>query len=225
VNRNPDRLRKTLVGSLPWVLVVSSVLWWAGRTARANEQDVSDAPGYVDGAVFRDIADQAPDHTTLVDVTLNGPMLKVLARAFASQDDQVAGLLTGLEAINAVIIGFDEKNDDLRERARREVRNMVQALPEQGWDRLARVREEGEDIHVLARRRNEELCGLIVLVSERKGREITFVNIVGKIDLGKMGLLGASLNLPGLERVPAEDKRPPEQAAPRRKPGDSRKKK
>jgi len=221
VNTNPKSLHAAPVSRLPWVLVVSSAFWWGARTAPAQERDVTYLPGYVNGDVFRDLADEAPDDTTLIDVTLDGPLLRVLAKSFASQNDQMGSILTGLEAINAVIIGFDEEAEPLMWRARQEIRDIVEDLPKHGWSRLARVREKDQEIYVLARHKGEDICGLAVLVSEQNGEQIIFVNIVGKIDLAKMGLLGEGLNLPGLIHVPAKEKRPAEQDAAEEESGET----
>ena len=66
------------------------------------------------------------------------------------------------------------------------------------WSRMASVRSQrqGEDVDVFLNMNNEQISGLVVIAA--KPRELTFVNIVGPIDLDALARLGGQSGIPRL---------------------------
>ncbi len=177
-------------------LVAFSVL--SARSVSAEERDRERSPGYVDGSVFLEFAGEDDE---LIEVSLNGPLLKVLGKAFTQQDPDLAKLVGQLDSISAVVIESDGKMD--MRRASELIKKLTRRLEDRGWERLARIREKDSRIIVMALHDGEVIQGLTVLVVEGDG-ELVFANIAGRIDLAQIGKLGAGFGFPGLDAIPAD---------------------
>ena len=75
---------------------------------------------------------------------------------------------------------------------------MIDNLKSQGWETVVRVREDGEDVNIQLKTRDNAIAGLVVLVTE-SGGESVFINIVGNISPKEIGRLGRALNIDPLE--------------------------
>ena len=72
------------------------------------------------------------------------------------------------------------------------------------WTKMASVRsrKEGQDVDVFLKLEKEKIVGLVVIAAQ--ATQLTFVNIVGPIDLDQLAALGGHFGGPELEI-----KRPP----------------
>lgn len=87
-----------------------------------------------------------------------------------------------------------------------------------------RVREKSETVNVYIRNNDEIIDGLVVLVFDRDDSEVVFANLVGSIDLAKIGELDGALEIPGLDALDdvdavAHDATPPPSKS--KKPGQT----
>ena len=82
------------------------------------------------------------------------------------------------------------------------VENTEKRLLKKGWERLARVQEEGGLVKVLMLPSGESILGLVVLVVEEN--EIVFANVAGNIDMAQLGSLAEKMDIPGLDELPTE---------------------
>jgi hypothetical protein len=172
----------------------------AGSAATPLERE----PGYVDSAPFLALA---TGDSELVEISVKGALLDALAQGFASEDAETSSLIARLKGINAVIVGLE--HDSARtEKAQALVRDTARRLDQAGWERLARVREKDTDVAVFIRSGAKAIDGLVVLAFERGESKLVFANIVGVIDLAKIGEIGEKLDLPGMDQIPKNGKRP-----------------
>jgi hypothetical protein len=170
----------------------------------APSSDLERAPGYVDGSAFLGLS---TEDSELVEISIKGALLQALSEGF-KDDTETSSIFSRLKGINAVIAGLD--HDPARtERALKLVRDTGKRLDQAGWERLARIREKDSDVGVFIRSGGKTIDGLVVLAFDREQSKVVFVNIVGVIDLAKIGEVGAKLDLPGLEAIPKDGKRTP----------------
>ncbi|MBI3848085.1 MAG: DUF4252 domain-containing protein [Planctomycetes bacterium] len=174
-----------------WLLGLVSVIGFAFPAIAADSKD-DHPPGWVDGSSLLKLAD---DEDVRVEVSLKGPLLKLISSAVGDDDAEVKDLVAGLESIDVLVVGLAEKS---RASAGEAIRKMSDSLKKKGWDTLARVHEEDTNVSVLINTTNKEIRGLVVLVVDEDEGELVFVNIVGTIDLDKLAKVSGDLDIPGL---------------------------
>lgn len=168
----------------------------------AKDPDVRHHPGFVDGSEF---AKLAGEDSELVEVNIGPSLLKAIARG-ADDDPEARSVLSGLVGVNAYIVGLD--HDASREgRAAQMVKDIARRLETSGWERLVRVREKSESVNVFVRSNEGTIDGLVVLTFDRDGSEVVFANLVGTIDLARLGDLKGTLDVPGLDAVDGPEKK------------------
>src|SRR5262249_31249390 len=131
-----------------------------------------------------------------VDVTLDGPLLQ-LALKLIPKDENLAGvrsLVAGLRGVYVRSYEFD--SDGAYTPA--DVEAIRSQLASPGWIRIVGVHslrnQETTDVFLMPQ--GDSLAGLAVLVAEK--RELTVVNVVGPIDLNKIGAIEGELGVPKL---------------------------
>jgi hypothetical protein len=172
----------------------------AGSSAARAEDKEKDAkgeehpPGYVDGSALGKL----PAHGgQVVEVTLKRPMLRVLSKTYAKKSKLMAGFLGRLHSVEAVVAEFDPVTFKL---AQAELQKITQRLDAEGWERLARIREDSQEIKVYALTDGDEIDGLVVcIVDGAIGGKVIFTNLAGRIDLSQMPFVYSYLEIPGLE--------------------------
>jgi hypothetical protein len=162
--------------------------------AAAADPDVSRLPGFVDGAAFCDLAGEDSE---VVEVHLGPSLLSALAKG-AADSKEGAALLSGLRSISACVVDL-EGDKDRTAKASKLVADAEARLERQGWERLARVREKGERVNVFVLNDNDVIRGLTILIIDRDEGQTVFVNLAGTIDLAKIGEIGDTLDVPGLD--------------------------
>jgi len=148
--------------------------------------------------------------TNVTDVSLDGPMLKLAAQAMDQTDKEeraTKDLISNLAGVYVKVFEFDKDN----QYSAQDVESIRAQLQGPGWSRTVNIREEKThettEVYLMKARDGDGVVGLAVLVAEP--RELTIVNIVGPIDMTKLGALG-SLGVV----MPQLKKREPEKAAP-----------
>lgn len=182
--------RRTMIVAVALVVQMGAASVWA------TDRDRSRHRGYVDGS---EVAELANDGDELIEVSIRGPLLRMVSEAIGQESEEMAGFIGQIVSISAVVVELDEDDDG---RARAVARDMTEGLENKGWEKLARVREDDMSVTVLVLfdDEGEELEGLTVLVFER-GDQFVFANIAGRIDLGLIGKLGLQLGIPGLKEL------------------------
>lgn len=176
-------LLTAMVSCLLLVLVSSPVI--------AESKSLDEVPGYVDGAAFVELAG---DDAVTVEISIHGGLLKMLG----SVDPELEELMGGLESIHAVIL--EAKDDETAAKILDLMRRIERRLLGQGWERLARVRDDDSEVKVLVLNDEEAILGLVVMVAGDDG-EFVFANIAGTLNLAAIKTLGESLDIPGLNEL------------------------
>lgn len=173
-----------VAGCLLLLVLVSS-------PAVAEKKDLSKVPGYVDGAGFIELVG---DEAVMIEVSIHGALLKVLA----SVDPELQELVGGLESIHAVILEADD--DKTAARILDLMRRTERRLMGQGWERLARVRDDETEVKVLVLNDDKAILGLVVMVAG-DDKEFVFANIAGTLNLAAIAAIGESFDIPGLDEL------------------------
>lgn len=134
-----------------------------------------------------------------VNITIDPAMLK-LASGFLKGDGDDAAvkeMLSGLKGIYVKVFEFDRENAYTPE----DVNAVRRQLASPGWSRLVTVdsKRDRELVEIYSWREGNESGGLAILVAEPM--ELTVVNIVGPMDLTKLGALQGQFGIP---RLPAD---------------------
>ncbi len=145
--------------------------------------------------------------TERVEVTLDGPLLQSVA-GFLSNNDKdsadVKKLLAGLKGVYVHSYQFDRDDayptQDLdAARARLKASN---------WGRIVQSvnRHDGENTEIYLKnvKNDADIPGLVIVAAER--RELTVVQIAGKIDPAQIGKLSGTLGIPDVSSKPAPPK-------------------
>lgn len=159
----------------------------------AQQKDYSSEPGYID---FGDL-ESLEKGSRVIDVLLEGNLLKLVGKFTESDDPELADLITGLKLIKAKVLQVTRDNEkELTER----FNSVEKQLKDKNWSMLVRIRDEGENVNVYLKSNNmESIEGLTVAVLDYK--EATFVNIIGEINLETIGKLSRKFDIPALDRI------------------------
>ncbi len=142
------------------------------------------------------LADKAAE---VVDVTLDGPMLRLAAKFISDKEDpdaaQVKELIKNLKGVYVRSFEFDKEG----EYSEADVEAVRAQLRAPAWSRVVGVRSkrESENTEVYFMGQPDDLAGLAIIVAEPK--ELTIVNIVGPVDIDKLSELEGHLGVPKLD--------------------------
>jgi hypothetical protein len=136
-----------------------------------------------------------------VDMTIDGFLLRIarkFAKADASDPEAVAAasFLEDIKSVRVRNFTFDE--DGAYSKA--DVDSVRKQLGSPGWSPLVQVHRNApqEDVDVYVNMEGDQVKGLAVIASEP--REFTIVNIVGSIDIDKIGRLEGQFGIPQLSQ-------------------------
>jgi hypothetical protein len=132
-----------------------------------------------------------------VEVSMDGPMLR-WASKFLSADDpeeaECAKLVANLQGIYVRSFEFDREDAY----AAADVEALRAQVHSPGWNRVVGVRSlaHGDNVDVFFRLENDKMAGIVIIDAEPK--ELTFVNIVGPIEVDQLAALGGQFGVPRL---------------------------
>ena len=136
---------------------------------------------------------------TSVNVNIDGFLLQQAAKFLSGKDPEeakVKDMIAGIKGIYVRSFEFDEAGA-YTEADVQTIRAQLQREP--GWTSIVEVRSKRDDlnIEVYVKRDGDHVAGLAVIGTEPK--ELTFVNIVGTVDLDKLSQLEGNFGVPLLE--------------------------
>ncbi len=161
------------------------------------QSDYSKEPGYFD---FGDLSVfEKGDGVT--EVFLESNILKMVASATEEKDPDLSSMLNGLKLVKVNVFNVNDKNvNGIRER----IDEADKKLVDQKWDRIVRTKGGDEAVNVYIKTSGKDnILGLVVTTLDKKDQAV-FVNIVGTIDLKKIGKLGAKFDIPSLDKIDKE---------------------
>ncbi len=136
-----------------------------------------------------------------VEVNMDGPMLKWASKFLSAEDPEekkAAKLVANLKGVYVRSFEFSEEGAysaaDV-EALRAQFRPPV-------WSRVIGVRSEreGDNVDVFFRLEDEKMAGIVIISAETK--ELTFVNIVGPLEVDQLADLGGEFGIPKLKTKP-----------------------
>jgi hypothetical protein len=144
-----------------------------------------------------DFSDLAKKATEAVDITLDGDMLKSASHLmggsgghFANGQD-MSSVVNGLKAITVRSFTFD-KPDMYSEQ---EVAGVLAQADAPGWKKVISVHDKSGHVEIHMRADSED-GGLLIVTEEPK--ELTIVNIAGKINLDQLRQLQGHMGVPSM---------------------------
>lgn len=147
-----------------------------------------------------DFGDLAKKATESVDITLDGDMLKSATNMMGAgahhnpAGGDLSNVVDGLKAITVRSFTFD-KPDMYSEQ---EVAGVLAQVDAPGWKKIISVHEKGERVEIHMRENSAD--GGLLIVSEEP-KELTIVNIAGKINLDQLRQLQGHLGVPSMPGV------------------------
>jgi hypothetical protein len=144
-----------------------------------------------------DLPDMAAKATETVDVTLDGPMLRLAGKFLSSTDadERVAKeMINGLTGIYVRSYEFEHEGEYDKTQAER-IRTQLGPT----WKKIVKVASRTkEDVDIYVDTRGDAVAGLLIISAEPK--EFTVVNIVGPVDIEKLAGLEGQFGIPHISR-------------------------
>ncbi|MBA4407571.1 hypothetical protein C0389_09875 [bacterium] len=177
-----------------------------------QKEDYSKYPGYLN---YKNISGLNKAES-LSEVYLEESLLKMFAGMAEEKNDDISELVNGLKLIqvNEYKIGINtiaEMESSLDA--------MDKSLQSTGWNRIVRTNNKSNLVNIYIKKSSSgEFEGLAILSLSKGGEsaksekaepygKVTCVNIVGKIDLAKIGKLTKQFNIPGLDKMKEKEKK------------------
>lgn len=173
-----------------------------------QKEDYSKLPGYFN---YQDFS-QLKDAESTTEVYLEEPLLKMITSMAEDKTDGLGDAISGLKLVrvNEFKIPKDEHTN-----MGAAIESMDKILNSKKWDRIVRISRKGNYTNIYIKKEADgALAGLTIISLEKafdkrdpySAGKATFVNIVGKIDLDKLGKLTKKFNLPGLDNMKNKEK-------------------
>ncbi len=174
------------------------ILFW-GLNGFAQTYDYSSEPGYVDFGNLEMFENS--DEST--EVFINQNLLHMVAKMGkhmdinGKKDSSFAEMVGGLKLIKVNNFGIDSTKIKSLFKL---INKIDKELINKGWDRLVKQKEKNGRTNVYIRTDNNSLIqGLVVTQADKD--EATFINIVGIIDLEKLGELSSNFDIPDMGNI------------------------
>jgi len=185
---HPGRWRHALI-------VVATVFWAVSAVAPVAAQDTR-----LDLKKLDPLAAKAAE---VVDVTLDGPLLRMAEKFMAmdedakdSEDKEALALIRNLKGVYVKSFEFDNPG----EYSESDIEAIRTQLRAPAWSRIVNVRSrrDGDNAEVyLMVDAQSNIKGMAIICAEPK--QLTVVNIVGPVDLDKLSKLEGKMGIPHVD--------------------------
>jgi hypothetical protein len=135
-----------------------------------------------------------------VDVTLDGPMLRFAGKFLSDDGDERTAKDVIRNLVGIYVRSYSFQHEGEYDRA---IADRVRSQLGPSWHKIVKVTSRhSENVDIYADMRGEAVQGLVIISAEPK--EFTVVNLVGPVDLDKLGSLEGQFGIP---RMTAENGR------------------
>jgi hypothetical protein len=135
-----------------------------------------------------------------VDVTLDGPMLRFAGKFLSDDGDERTAKDVIRNLVGIYVRSYSFQHEGEYDRA---IADRVRSQLGPSWHKIVKVTSRHSDnVDIYADMRGEAVQGLVIISAEPK--EFTVVNLVGPVDLDKLGSLEGQFGIP---RMTAENGR------------------
>jgi len=161
----------------------------------AHETQPEELLGFVDLDAFAFFEGIDP----AVDMSINAPLLRQLAKAVKWEDRQLAEALRGLELIRVTRFAVrDMHRKDVRDR----LADVAQTLGRGGWETLAYAKKRKNRLTLYSKMDGDSVLGLLaVAFNPGDPHEVVFANLVGEIDPAQIGRIGRKFEIDAFKRA------------------------
>ena len=133
----------------------------------------------------------------VVDVNLDGPLLKLASKFMTDEDDREAlEIIKNLKGVYVKSFTFDQPGDY----SQADVDAIRSQLQAPAWSRIVSARSkhdrENAEIYLMTAADGESVLGMAIICAEPT--EFTVVNIVGPVDIDKLSQLEGKMGIPRL---------------------------
>jgi len=132
-----------------------------------------------------------------VNVTVDGVLLQLAGKFLSSTDPDQAAVKNLIGKLKGIYVrSFQFANEG--EYSEADVESLRSQLSASVWSKMVSVRSRTDgDVDVFFRMEKGQIAGLVVIAAELK--ELTFVNIVGPIDLDQLSTLSGQFGIPKVD--------------------------
>jgi hypothetical protein len=132
-----------------------------------------------------------------VEVNMDGPMLRWASKFLSAEDPdeaECAKLVANLKGI--YVRSYEFEHEGAYTTA--EVEALRSQVHSPNWTRVVGVRSaaDGDNVDVFFKIENDKMSGIVIIDAEPK--ELTFVSIVGQIEVDQLASLGGEFGIPKL---------------------------
>jgi hypothetical protein len=196
--RNTNAIDTTLRKRNPVLLLVLVSAMLLALPLWAQAQDIK---------IPADVQKLSAKAKETVEVNMEGPMLRLASRFLNAEDPeekQAAKVVANLKGIYVRSFEFSKEG----EYSAAEVESLRSQVHAPGWSKVVGVRSEtdGDNVDVFFKLEEDKMAGIVIISAEP--RELTFVSIVGPIDVNQLADLGGEFGIPKLNprSLPKKDK-------------------
>lgn len=175
-------MRKIVIKVIPTLVVL------IGSALFLRAQDVKLPP---------DVEKLSSKAKETVEVNMDGPMLRWASKFLSAEDpdeQKAAKVVANLKGIYVRSYEFEKEGAYTIA----EVESLRSQVRTPGWSKVVGVRSgtDGDNVDVFFKLENEKMAGIVIICAEPK--ELTFVNIVGQLELDQLSDLGGEFGIPKL---------------------------